>query len=784
AVPEPGLIDERLQGRLSLDGELAGAFDRLQAKVELKGERLGLDHGALQIASIDVRASGPAAAVVPPQAALDVALRMKGVVAAGRRIDALELLANGTLANHRFRLSAAGEGQAAKLNGEGQAVLQGAPSWRARLAGLELDGRVPVKLTAPASLRVDGGGLQLDRFNLAVAGGEAGLERLHLRWSEQLSFSTLGSARDLPVMELLKIASPTPATGSGKGAAPKAGGDALNALAGLRLEGNWNLAGSGAADLTGEARLGLREEGAAALGLEGDNGVRVVLKNGRLDGTFDLRLPSLAFTHPLTEPDFVVDGRLRLAGSVAGTVTAPQWNANLTGETLSVLQRSVGWRLTDGVLSARFEGRKFELQALKLQAGDGSVELRGQARLLDAPRPAAGAVKAGGAGRAAGAREATTLPFDGRFELTASRFPVPIGPGQRVALSGTTTLASGADGLSLRGKLKVDQGIIEIQGSSAPALPADVKLVYQDEGGRETAGRAGPGAPAQGAGRAAGQAGPAKNAKGGGAESKGTLRIQTDLAVDLGDRLRVTGNGIAARLTGSLQVLGTLPDNPQLIGVVNIVEGSYQSYGQNLRIEKGLIRFNGPIDNPALDLVAKRPFLPVEVGVSVTGTALNPRISLVSKPDMSETDKLAWLVLGTDPSNAPSAAQTLALREAAKSLLVRGDGSHRPGIGERLGLDVMNFGYGSNTGPTQGVTESKNPTGLPGGQNASASAAQQEVVTLGKRIGSRLFVSYEQGVRGLYNLLRIQYALSQRLSLRAQSGSDNAVDVLYSYSFD
>ena len=68
--------------------------------------------------------------------------------------------------------------------------------------------------------------------------------------------------------------------------------------------------------------------------------------------------------------------------------------------------------------------------------------------------------------------------------------------------------------------------------------------------------------------------------------------------------------------------------------------------------------------------------------------------------------------------------------------------------------------------------------------STSASAAQQEVVTLGKRIGSRLFVSYEQGVRGLYNLLRIQYALSQRLSLRAQSGSDNAVDLLYSYSFD
>ena len=263
------------------------------------------------------------------------------------------------------------------------------------------------------------------------------------------------------------------------------------------------------------------------------------------------------------------------------------------------------------------------------------------------------------------------------------------------------------------------------------------------------------------------------------------MRVASDLAVDLGERLRVTGNGVAARLAGNLQVRGTLPDAPRLTGAIDIVDGTYQAYGQKLRIEKGVVRFNGPVDNPALDLLAKRPFLPVEVGVAVTGTVLNPVITLVSSPEMSDTDKLAWLVLGTDPKNAPSAAQSLALRQAAQQLFLKGDGRHKPGVAERLGLDVMNFGYGSDTGQAEGVKESRNPTGLPGSQaNSTASAAQEEVVTLGKRIGSRLFVSYEQGVRGLYNLLRIQYALSQRLAVRAQSGSDNAVDLLYSYSFD
>ena len=765
SVAEPELFDPRLQGQLSLDGELEGAFDRLRARVTMKGDRLSLalPDGPVRVGSVRIDVKGPAAAAVPPQAPLDLSIQLRSVQAAGRQLQALDLKANGTLAAHRFDLSVSGEGQSVKLNGDGRATLDDAPSWRARLAATTVDGPVPIRLTGPADIRLDAGSVRVERFNVAVAGGEAKLERLTVDWGGTLTFDTRGAAQDLPITRLLALAGTDPG---------------LDALKGLRLDASWNLKGSGPDDLSGEAKVDLREvPGEGQLQLSGDNGVQVSIRRGQLKGQFDLDLPSLAFTHPLTAPDLVLDGRLRLEGSVSGTLVRPLWNATLTGKDLALLQRSVGWRLTDGVLAARFEGRKVQLQTLKLGAGEGSVELRGEASLLDAPRAGTSARTASKARKGAAAGDGpSTLPIDGRFELTASKFQVPIGPGQRVALSGTTTLSSGADGLALRGKLRVDQGIIEIQGSSAPALPDDVKLVYADavSGGGSSAGGGGledstPVTPK----------GKSKDGK-----EKGAIRILSDLAVDLGDRLRVTGNGIAARLTGSLNVLGTLPEDPRLTGVINIVDGSYEAYGQNLRIEKGTVRFNGPIDNPTLDLVAKRPFLPVEVGVSITGTALNPKIALVSTPDMSETDKLSWLVLGTDPTNAPSAAESLALRQAAQTLLLKDDGSYKPGIAERLGLDVVNFGYGSNTGPAQGVTESRNPTGLPGGQSGSASAAQQEVVTLGKRIGSKLFISYEQGVRGLYNLLRIQYSLSQRLSVRAQSGSDNAVDLMYSFSFD
>ena len=45
-------------------------------------------------------------------------------------------------------------------------------------------------------------------------------------------------------------------------------------------------------------------------------------------------------------------------------------------------------------------------------------------------------------------------------------------------------------------------------------------------------------------------------------------------------------------------------------------------------------------------------------------------------------------------------------------------------------------------------------------------------------------MTYEQGLRGVWNLLRVQYDITERLSLRGQAGSESALDLLYRYSFD
>ena len=57
------------------------------------------------------------------------------------------------------------------------------------------------------------------------------------------------------------------------------------------------------------------------------------------------------------------------------------------------------------------------------------------------------------------------------------------------------------------------------------------------------------------------------------------------------------------------------------------------------------------------------------------------------------------------------------------------------------------------------------------------------MLTLGKRLSSRAYLSFEQGLAAATNLVKITYTLTPRLSLRAQTGSENALDAFYTFSF-
>jgi translocation and assembly module TamB len=150
--------------------------------------------------------------------------------------------------------------------------------------------------------------------------------------------------------------------------------------------------------------------------------------------------------------------------------------------------------------------------------------------------------------------------------------------------------------------------------------------------------------------------------------------------------------------------------------------------------------------------------LNVEAGVEMTGTALSPVAKLVSTPSVPDSDKLSWLVLG-HALEGTSGKETGVLSAAAGALL---GGKSGGGLQSRLAGSL-------------GVDE----LGL-----SQAGGLESTVVTVGKRISSRAYVSFEQGATTASSLVKLRYKLNPRITLQFQTGTNSAFDVLYSWAFD
>jgi len=169
--------------------------------------------------------------------------------------------------------------------------------------------------------------------------------------------------------------------------------------------------------------------------------------------------------------------------------------------------------------------------------------------------------------------------------------------------------------------------------------------------------------------------------------------------------------------------------------------------------------FDGPIDNPALQITAWRRNQAVEAGVQLTGTVRAPRVQLVSQPPVPEAEQLSWLVLGRAPTDVTKADLGL-LQAAAAALLARGD---QLPLDRRLartfGLDEVSF--------------------------RGSGEVQDRVLAVGKRLSDRLYVSYEQGLGTVAsNLVKLDYSLSRRWSLRAETGTSSGWGLFYRFSWD
>jgi translocation and assembly module TamB len=321
--------------------------------------------------------------------------------------------------------------------------------------------------------------------------------------------------------------------------------------------------------------------------------------------------------------------------------------------------------------------------------------------------------------------------------LQADRFALLQRIDRRLVISGQTkTVLTEAD-VQLSGKVLVNEGLFDFSRSDAPTVGDDVNVIN----------------------------GPGKtiDEEDDTSSTAGKRKMLATVDIDLGDRLHLRGRGLETDLTGQLKF--TTPNNrPSLQGNVKAVRGSYVAYGQKLSIDRGTIAFTGPIENPRLDILAMRKQSPtaassdVKVGVQIAGTAQDPRISLYSDPAMSETDKLSWLILGRGPSGLGGA--DIGLLQSAAVALLSGEGpSTTDNIISTLGLDELSVRQSDGT-------------------------VRDTVVNVGKQISRYWYVGYERNLNATAGNWQLIYRLAQRFTLRAQTGADNAVDLIWAWRWD
>lgn len=195
----------------------------------------------------------------------------------------------------------------------------------------------------------------------------------------------------------------------------------------------------------------------------------------------------------------------------------------------------------------------------------------------------------------------------------------------------------------------------------------------------------------------------------------------------------------------------------QLFGEITIPEGEYSDYGQDLRVERGSLVFQGPAENPELDLRAVRTVREynVTVGLEIRGTPDNLSSRVISDPPMDETEAMSYLLTGRPLSGASQSDGNMIAAAAAAYGLEQG-AVITERIGRELGLDEVELD-----------TE--------GGLDESA-------LTLGLYLSPRLLLRYSIGLFDNTSKVLLRYELTRNLSVETASGTtEQSVDLIYRF---
>lgn len=436
--------------------------------------------------------------------------------------------------------------------------------------------------------------------------------------------------------------------------------------------------------------------------------------------------------------NLLLDGAVEIGGKVRADVRGQsqadgRWTFSgpVRAQDLRILSVDQGIRLLDGTLQAHLDGAHIVLDQLRFPAVRRVTpkEWRTATWVSENPDAQNGSLDVSG--------DWDLYQQQGQVRIAFQRYPILQRADRYAMVSGDVALQVGLPEVRVSGKIVADAGWFDLDMlNDIPSLDGDVVILQ-------------PGKPAAPA--------PAT-----------PLDLSVDLTVDLGPRFYLTGYGVNSGLVGSVD-LRMRQGKLTALGALRTRGGSIDVYGQHLQLRRGTVTFQGDIANPVLSIEALRTDVAVQAGVRVAGTARRPHIDLVSYPDVSETEKLTWLLLGHGPDQGGGGDMSL-LFTVGSSLLSGGEPFYK-----RFGLDELSIRSGQlgSTGsvlPAQSVV-----TDL----DTGASAAEQQFALASKTLTDNLKVSLEQSLAQTGTVARLSYRILRRLQAEVTVGTVNGLALVY-----
>ncbi|MGD8111978.1 autotransporter assembly complex protein TamB [Vibrio sp. TRT 17S01] len=238
-------------------------------------------------------------------------------------------------------------------------------------------------------------------------------------------------------------------------------------------------------------------------------------------------------------------------------------------------------------------------------------------------------------------------------------------------------------------------------------------------------------------------------------ESIVPFKVESNVHIKITDDFRLSAFGLKGNVEGNLKV-AQRDKGPFVNGEVQIVDGEYSSFGQDLLIKEGKILMNGPVDQPYVAITAIRNPANTQddviAGVKVTGSADEPSLTIFSEPSMPQANALSYLLRGQDidgESGGNAMTTTLIGLSLAQSGRVVGE------IGEAFGVQDL--------------------------QLDTAGSGDDSQVTVSGYVLPGLQVKYGVGIFDSVGEFTVRYRLMKDLYVEAVSGLDSAVDLLYQF---